>query len=217
VDLDLARILQIASVAAIPIVLAITMHEAAHGYVAKLFGDSTAYRLGRVSLNPVRHIDPIGTVALPLLTLAMGGMLFGWAKPVPVDFGKLHHPKRDMLWVAAAGPGANLIMLLFWALIVKIALMIPGNGYAEPMRLMGEIGMRINAVLMVLNLIPLPPLDGGRIAVSLLPRDLALPLARMEPYGLIILVVLLFSGMLGRLINPLIDATMRSVGALVGV
>lgn len=216
-DFDLARILQIASVAAIPVVFAITMHEAAHGYVAKLFGDSTAYRLGRVSLNPVRHIDPIGTIALPLLTLAMGGILFGWAKPVPVDFGKLNHPKRDMMWVAAAGPGANLAMLIFWALIVKLGLLISGNMYAEPMRLMGEIGMQINAVLMVLNLVPLPPLDGGRIAVSLLPRDLALPLARMEPYGLIILLVLLFSGVLGRLINPLIDATMRGVGAILGV
>jgi Zn-dependent protease len=216
-DFDLARILQIASVAAIPIILAITLHEAAHGYVAKMFGDSTAYRLGRVSLNPVRHIDPIGTVALPLLTLAMGGMLFGWAKPVPVDFGKLHHPKRDMLWVAAAGPFANLIMLVFWALIVKLALVLPGSMYSEPMRLMGAIGMQINAVLMVLNLVPLPPLDGGRIAVSLLPHNLALPLARVEPYGLIVLVVLLFSGILGRLINPLIDATMRLAGAVVGV
>jgi Zn-dependent protease len=216
-DFDIARILQIASVAAIPIVLAITLHEAAHGYVAKMFGDSTAYRLGRVSLNPIRHIDPIGTVALPLLTLAMGGMLFGWAKPVPVDFGKLRRPKRDMLWVAAAGPGANLIMLAFWALIVKLALLLPGNMYAEPMRLMGVIGMQINAVLMVLNLVPLPPLDGGRIAVSLLPHNLALPLSRIEPYGLIILVVLLFSGMLGRLINPLIDATMHGAGAIFGV
>jgi Zn-dependent protease len=216
-DFDIARIVQIASVAALPIILAITLHEAAHGYVAKMFGDPTAYRLGRVSLNPVRHIDPIGTVALPLLTLAMGGMLFGWAKPVPVDFGKLRRPKRDMLWVAAAGPFANLIMLVFWALIAKLALALPANMYSEPMRLMGVIGIQINAVLMVLNLVPLPPLDGGRIAVSLLPHHLALPLARIEPYGLIVLVVLLFSGILGRLINPLIDATMRGVGAILGL
>jgi Zn-dependent protease len=216
-DFDLTNWLRIASLAAVPIVLAITLHEAAHGYVAKLFGDSTAYLLGRVSLNPVRHIDPVGTIALPLLSLAMGGVLFGWAKPVPVDFGKLNHPKRDMLWVAAAGPAANLAMILFWALMIKLALVMPGNSYAEPMAKMGSFGVQINAALMVLNLIPLPPLDGGRIAVSLLPHDLALPLARVEPYGLIVLVVLLFSGLLGRLINPLIDATMHGVGAIVGI
>jgi Zn-dependent protease len=215
-DFDLTRLLQLISIAAVPVVLGITLHEAAHGYVAKLFGDSTAYQLGRVSLNPVRHIDPLGTVAIPLIALALGGMLFGWAKPVPVNFARLRRPKQDMLWVAAAGPAANLAMIIMWAFVVKFAFMLSGSGYAEPMKLMGAFGIQINAVLMVLNLVPLPPLDGGRIAVSLLPPNLALPLARIEPYGMIILVVLLFSQVLGKIINPFINATTSAVGAVFG-
>ncbi|MDP2962498.1 MAG: site-2 protease family protein, partial [Sulfurimicrobium sp.] len=169
--MELTLVQQIA-VYALPVIFAITLHEAAHGYAARHFGDTTAYMLGRISVNPLRHIDPIGTVLVPLATLALGGILFGWAKPVPVNFSHLRHPKRDMLWVAAAGPAANLVMALFWALVMKIGLSMPENSLALPMALMGKAGITINTVLMVLNLLPLPPLDGGRIAVSLLPPPL---------------------------------------------
>jgi Zn-dependent protease len=210
-------LIQKIAVYALPVIFAITLHEAAHGYVAKYFGDLTAYAQGRVSLNPLRHIDPIGTILLPLVTLVLGGILFGWAKPVPVNFGNLRHPKKDMLWVALAGPGANLGMALFWALVMKIAMAMPENSLALPMVLMGEAGVRINVVLMVLNLFPLPPLDGGRIAVSLLPRRLAWRYAMVEPYGMIILVVLLFSGVLGVILWPLIAATVALISTLFGL
>src|SRR6478672_4017232 len=163
------NIVQVIAVYAIPVILAITLHEAAHGYVAMRFGDMTAYAAGRVSLNPIRHIDPVGTVALPLALLALaklfggGGMLFGWAKPVPVNFANLRHPKRDMLWVAAAGPASNLVMALIWAFVMKFAVNAP-EAIAIPLLLMAKAGVMINIVLMVLNLLPLPPLDGGRIA-----------------------------------------------------
>ena len=138
------------------------------------FGDMTAYAQGRISLNPLRHIDPVGTILLPLLTLFVGGILFGWAKPVPVNFSALRHPKQDMLWVALAGPAANLVMALFWGAMFKVALMFPGNYFAEPLIGMAQFGVTINAILMVLNLLPLPPLDGGRIAISLLPHRQAI-------------------------------------------
>lgn len=214
--MELTLIQQIA-VYALPVIFAITLHEAAHGYAAKHFGDTTAYMLGRISVNPLRHIDPIGTVLVPLATLALGGILFGWAKPVPVNFSHLRRPKRDMLWVAAAGPAANLGMALFWALVMKIGLSLPESSLALPMALMGKAGITINAVLMVLNLLPLLPLDGGRIAVSLLPSPLAYSYARLEPYGMIILVVLLFSGALNIILWPLIDATMALISSLFGL
>ncbi len=196
---------------------AITLHEAAHGYVARHFGDPTAYMLGRVTLNPIKHIDPIGTILVPLLSLLLGGILFGWAKPVPVNFAQLRNPKRDMFWVAAAGPGANLVMIIFWAVIIRLAGVIPDNPFALPMVLMGEAGMIINAVLMVLNLVPLPPLDGGRIAVSLLPMPWAGHLAKIEPYGFFILIALLFTGMLNIVIGPLIKGTLQQISSLFGV
>ncbi len=202
---------------ALPVIFAITLHEAAHGYVARHFGDPTAYMLGRVTLNPLKHIDPVGTILIPALSLFLGGILFGWAKPVPVNFNQLRRPKQDMLWVAAAGPAANLVMIVGWALIMKLANLMPGNPFAEPMRLMSQAGITINAVLMVLNLVPLPPLDGGRIAVSLLPRPAAYQLSRVEPYGFIIIVVLLLTGWLGRLIGPFIDGTIRQVSVLFGL
>ncbi|UJP06220.1 MAG: site-2 protease family protein [Nitrosomonas sp.] len=204
------EIIQGIAVYALPVIFAITMHEAAHGYAAKRFGDPTAYDAGRISLNPVRHIDLIGTILVPLSLfvlskLTMGaGFLFGWAKPVPVDFTRLHHPKRDMLWVAAAGPGANLLMAFFWALMIKLAITMPESTFAKPLALMGIAGIEINVVLMVLNLLPLPPLDGGRMAVSLLPMRIAYPFARIEPYGFMILLVLLFSGALSIIIGPVI-------------
>lgn len=183
-------VIQTIALAAIPVLFAITLHEAAHGYVARYFGDMTAYAAGRISLNPLRHIDPIGTVLLPLLTLFVGGILFGWAKPVPVNFAALRRPKKDMLWVALAGPAANLFMALFWGLIMKLAMMNPSNYFAEPLIGMADIGVTINVILLVLNLLPLPPLDGGRIAVSLLPHRQAYKLSRIEPYGMVILILL---------------------------
>jgi Zn-dependent protease len=214
--MELTLIQQIA-VYALPVIFAITLHEAAHGYAAKHFGDTTAYMLGRISVNPLRHIDPVGTVLVPLLTLALGGILFGWAKPVPVNFNHLRRPKQDMLWVAAAGPAANLVMALFWALVMKIGLSMPESSLALPMALMGKAGITINAVLMVLNLLPLLPLDGGRIAVSLLPPPLAYSYSRLEPYGMIILVVLLFSGALNVILWPMINTVMALVASLFGL
>jgi Zn-dependent protease len=211
------NIVQQVAVYALPVVFAITLHEAAHGYVAKHYGDTTAYMLGRVSLNPLRHIDPIGTILVPLLTLFFGGILFGWAKPVPVNFNRLRNPKKDMLWVALAGPGANLVMALGWAVVMKLANMMPDSALSLPMSLMGMAGININAVLMVLNLLPLPPLDGGRIAVSLLPHRLAYAYAKLEPYGMVLLVVLLFSGVLGAILWPLISLTKSLILLLFGI
>ncbi len=215
---DVDRIIQGIAIFTLPVILAITLHEAAHGYVAKQYGDLTAYAQGRVTLNPLRHIDPMGTVIVPLLLLAVSSpYLFGWAKPVPVNFGNLRHPKRDMLWVAAAGPGANLLMAFLWALVFKFGLAIPESNFSEPMLLMGQAGILINVILLVLNLLPLPPLDGGRIAVSLLPQRIAYRFAQIEPYGFIILLVLLFTGVLGAVIGPFILITIRLVAWLVGL
>jgi Zn-dependent protease len=215
---DIDRIIQGIAIFSLPVILAITLHEAAHGYVAKKYGDLTAYAQGRVTLNPLRHIDPMGTVIVPLLLLAVSSpYLFGWAKPVPVNFGNLRHPKRDMLWVAAAGPGANLLMAFLWALVFKLGLAIPESNFSEPMLLMGQAGILINVILLVLNLLPLPPLDGGRIAVSLLPQRIAYRFAQIEPYGFIILLALLFTGVLGAVIGPFILITIRLVAWFVGL
>ncbi len=215
---DIDRIIQGIAIYALPVILAITLHEAAHGYVAKQYGDLTAYAQGRVTLNPLRHIDPIGTIIVPLLLLAVSSpYLFGWAKPVPVNFGNLRHPKRDMLWVAAAGPGANLLMAFLWALVIKLGLAIPESNLAEPMILMGKAGIFINAILLVLNLLPLPPLDGGRIAVSLLPHRIAHRYSQIEPYGFIILLILLFTGVLVKIIGPFIMITISIVAWFVGL
>lgn len=208
---------------ALPVLLAITLHEAAHGYVARHFGDPTADLAGRITLNPLRHIDPVGTLLVPASILALsslfgaGGILFGWAKPVPVNFSRLRNPKADMLWVAAAGPFTNLIMALGWAILFRIALIGEPGAYTLPLLKMADAGMQINAVLMVLNLLPLPPLDGGRIAVSLLPQHLAWRFARLEPYGFPILLVLLFTGVLGAILWPLIAGFRFVLGALIGI
>ncbi len=220
---DIAGLIQAIALGAIPIAFAITLHEAAHGYAARFFGDPTADQAGRISLNPLRHIDPIGTIAVPLLILVTskllggGGMLFGWAKPVPVNFGRLGNPKRDMLWVAAAGPGANLFMALCWVSVLKLALMFPDTYFAMPLKGMAEIGVIINVVLMILNLLPLPPLDGGRIAISLLPGRLAWRFAMLEPYGFIILLVLLFTGILGSVLGPFRDAALTALIVLFNI
>jgi Zn-dependent protease len=209
------NLIQKVSVFALPVIFAITLHEAAHGYAALRFGDQTAEKLGRISLNPIRHFDLMGTFLVPLSILVISkltggaGILFGWAKPVPVNFNHLRRPKQDMLWVAAAGPGANLLMALIWTGLIKLALFMPGSGLAMPLALMGAAGIFTNAVLMALNLIPLPPLDGGRIAVSLLPHRLAYHLARIEPYGIFILLGLMFMGLLGVFMWPLIQALIQ--------
>lgn len=205
------HLIQLIAVAAIPILFAITLHEAAHGYVARHFGDMTAYQAGRISLNPLRHIDPVGTILLPLLTLAVGGILFGWAKPVPVNFGALRHPKKDMLWVAIAGPASNLLMALLWALVIKLVWQFPGSYFSEPLLEMAQIGIKINVILMVLNLLPLPPLDGGRVAVSLLPHRQAWQLSRVEPYGLFILIALAITPVLGWILTPPVTAVMNLI------
>jgi len=213
---DPTQLIQQIAIFALPVIFAITMHEAAHGYAARHFGDSTAYMLGRISLNPLRHIDPIGTILVPLLTYFLGGILFGWAKPVPVNFNNLRNPKKDMLWVAAAGPASNLAMALFWALMIKIAVLAPDNYFAAPLAEMGAAGVTINVVLMVLNLLPLPPLDGGRIAVSVLPNPMSYRFAQLEPYGMIILVILLATNILGVILRPLINLTMKLLASLFG-
>jgi len=200
--MNIDQLIQIIALAAIPVLFAITLHEASHGYVARHFGDMTAFQQGRISLNPIRHIDPFGTILLPILTLWMGGILFGWAKPVPVNFGALRNPKKDMLWVALAGPASNLFMAFGWALFAKIALAFPEGYYAVPMVEMAKIGININIVLMVLNLLPLPPLDGGRIAISMLPHRQAYQLAQIEPYGMFILIFLAVTPVLSWILRP---------------
>ena len=179
------------SVWAIPILVAITFHEAAHGYVAWRLGDDTAKRLGRVTFNPLRHIDPFGTVLLPALLLVTTGFVFGWAKPVPVDFGRLDNPRRDMIWVAAAGPAVNIALAVVSAVLIHAVALAPAVAAAWMFENLRN-SMTINLVLAVFNMIPLPPLDGGRVAVGLLPRALARPLANVERFGLLIIIGLLF-------------------------
>ena len=202
---------------AVPVVFAITLHEAAHGYVARMFGDQTAWMLGRVTLNPLKHIDPIGTVAVPAVLLLTGApFLFGWAKPVPVNFGNLRHPKRDMIWVAGAGPLANFVMAVLWALLAQAAAPSGALG-SDGLYQMAQIGISVNLVLMVLNLLPIPPLDGGRIAVGLLPDRAARALAQVEPYGFIVILLLLVTGLLGDLMRPMLRVAAFLLYALTGL
>ncbi len=202
---------------ALPAILAITLHEAAHGYVAKVFGDATAYMLGRVTANPLKHIDPVGTIAVPLALYllsklaGMGGFIFGWAKPVPVNFNNLRHPKRDMFWVAAAGPGANLVMAIAWALLFKFS-----YESSRALATMSAFGVEINVMLLALNLLPILPLDGGRLLYSLLPRGLADTYGRIEPFGLFIVIGLLATNVLGLLLMPVVTMTLRVISLIVG-
>ena len=204
-------LIQTIAVYAIPVLFAITLHEAAHGYVAKYFGDNTAQQMGRISLNPVRHIDLMGTVIVPLVLLfttkLMGsGLLFGWAKPVPVNWNNLRHPKQDMLWVALAGPASNLLMAIAWVIFLRVGMEFGiMDSRTNFWFLMGQAGVQINLILMALNLLPLPPLDGGRIVFSLLPPKLAWRYGKLEPYGLVILIVLMMTGLLWPLMQPFLQ------------
>ncbi len=217
------NVVQTIAIYALPVLFAITLHEAAHGYVARHFGDMTAYRLGRISLNPLRHIDLVGTIVVPLVILVMTklaggtGVLFGWAKPVPVNYHALHHPKRDMLWVAAAGPGANLMMALAWMVILRAVLEMSGTYYSIPIAEMARAGIYVNLVLMVLNLLPLLPLDGGRILASLLPGPAAVTFMRLEPLGFPILLVLLVTNLLGTILLPVIAFSLRFMSEISGI
>ena len=215
--LELSVVQKIA-VFALPVLFAITLHEAAHGYVARYFGDMTAHAAGRISLNPIRHIDLVGTIVVPLLTLMFTPIMFGWAKPVPVNFGNLRRPKRDMLWVAAAGPLSNLAMALGWGLILKMAFGMEGHDPAAEWLLFGgAAGVMVNVVFFALNLVPLPPLDGGRILVSLLPHRLAWRFAQIEPYGFIILLALLYLRILGSILTPLIYLSLSTISFVCGI
>lgn len=196
---------QIIAVSILPLLFGITVHEVAHGWVAKQLGDPTAMMLGRLTLNPIKHIDPIGTLLVPAILLVLGGFVFGWAKPVPVTYENLRNPRRDMALVAVAGPASNLLMALIWAVIAKVGFMLMGpetNWFAVPLILMGGTGVTFNLVLMVLNMLPIPPLDGGRIVSSLLPPPLAWKYGQIEPFGFIILIALLATQLLGKIISP---------------
>jgi len=215
--MDIAKIVSDIAIYALPVIFAITLHEAAHGYVAKHFGDMTAYVLGRVSLNPTRHIDLLGTIVVPLVILLITswgggrGMLFGWAKPVPVNYHALRNPRRHMMWVAAAGPGANLAMALGWAVVGKVVAILPGTMASDFLLKVSGAGVEVNIILMLLNLIPLLPLDGGRIVASLLPPRMSDSYARLEPWGFPILLTLMFTNVLGLVLGPMVIGSMRLI------
>jgi Zn-dependent protease len=196
---DIAHLIQTIAIYALPVIFAITVHEAAHGYAARHFGDNTAWMLGRVTLNPAKHIDPMGTILMPLLLYfaTSGAFLFGYAKPVPVRFDRLRNPKRDMIWVALAGPAANLAQAFIWGALLYI---LQALGVAEPFFIkMCQGGALVNVVMFAFNLFPLPPLDGGRILVGLLPYKQAAMVSRVEPYGLFIVMALVIAGVVSSL------------------
>jgi len=202
--------IQAIAINAIPLIFAITIHEAAHGYAARKFGDNTAYMLGRVSLNPIKHIDPVGTLLIPLLLILSGSpFLVGYAKPVPVNFGRLRNPRIDSIWVALAGPGSNFIQALIWAILLIILL---GFGVDERFLLaVAQAGITWNLVLLVFNLFPLPPLDGGRILAGLLPARQSIAFGKLEPYGFFIVLALIFTGVIGSLWMEPLTAFFKSV------
>lgn len=217
--MDLHNVLITILVYAIPVIFAITLHEAAHGYVAKHYGDSTAYMLGRVTLNPVKHIDVLGTIVLPAITLALSPFMFGWAKPVPVNFNNLRNPKRDMLWVAAAGPGSNLFQVAVWAIVAAVlARTTAPSGLVGAFWLaVADAGIKVNIMFALLNLLPILPLDGGRVLASLLPLKLSHAYQNTERWGMVILLVLLFTGVIGWVLTPLFRGMYSQTLKLIGL
>lgn len=213
--MDFAQIVQTVAIYAIPVLFAITVHEAAHGYAARHYGDNTAYMLGRITLNPIKHIDPLGTIAMPLLLYfaTSGAFLFGYAKPVPVNFNRLRNPKKDMVWVALAGPGANLVQAILWTILLYV---LAATGVEERFFLqMCRAGIMVNLVMFAFNLFPLPPLDGGRILVGLLPWKQAELVSRIEPWGFFIVMALVISGVVGNLwLRPLMALTGGAIEVL---
>lgn len=213
--MDFGQLIQTISIYAIPVLLSITLHEAAHGYAARHFGDNTAYMEGRITLNPLKHIDPMGTILMPLILYiaTSGAFLFGYAKPVPVRFGNLRRPKQDMVWVALAGPGSNFVQALVWGALLYL---IQGAGVNEPFFVeMAQGGILVNVVMFVFNLFPLPPLDGGRILVGLLPYRQAMMVSRVEPYGFFIVMALVLAGVVSNLwLRPLMGLTFKVMNLL---
>jgi Zn-dependent protease len=220
--MDVTLLVQTVAIYALPVLFAITLHEAAHGYVARHFGDMTAHAQGRISLNPLRHIDLVGTILVPVLILGTtvaagtGGFLFGWAKPVPVNYSALRKPRQHMAWVAGAGPLANLAMALAWALLLKLALLLPESLFTLPLALMARAGILVNLLFMFLNLLPILPLDGGRILASLLPNRAAWQYSKLEPWGIAVLILLILPplNVLGKILNPLVGASDALIRAI---
>jgi Zn-dependent protease len=214
--MDVNSLVQTVAIYALPVLFAITLHEAAHGYVARHFGDMTAHAEGRISLNPVRHIDVVGTLVVPLAILLLSGgrFLFGWAKPVPVNYSALRKPRQHMALVAAAGPAANLAMTLGWAVLLKVAVLLPAGSSSHFLALMAQAGIMVNLVFMFLNLLPILPLDGGRIVASLLPQRAAWRYAKLEPWGLPLLLLLLATNVLNFVLEPLVGASGALINAL---
>ena len=214
--MDIANLIQTVAIYALPVLFAITIHEAAHGYAARHFGDNTAYAQGRITLNPLKHIDPVGTILMPLIlyVATSGTFLFGYAKPVPVNFGALRNPKRDMIWVALAGPASNFAQAIFWALLLVV---LAGMGVQEPFFIkMAQAGILVNLVMWAFNLFPLPPLDGGRILVGLLPWKQAQMVSRLEPWGFFIVMALVLAGVVGTFwLMPLMNIGYAVINILI--
>lgn len=213
-------LIQKISIWALPLIFAITLHEVAHGWVASFFGDQTARFTGRLSLNPLKHIDPMGTIIIPLLMMLLTNFIFGWAKPVPVDARNFKHPRRDLAVVAMAGPVSNLVMAVMWGAIGKLSLLFLSNGNAwlgMPLLYMAEAGVMLNVVLAILNLIPLPPLDGGKFLMTLLPPRIAYKMSFVEPYSFFILILLMVTGVLTFIIMPFVFFFVRVIGNMFGL